>query len=111
MGVHLHLLEVRVQTIQSFTDITRVPQSTTPYAWAWPLVSWHAIFLPSSFRIGVSHQTQGFLLSSLPAARAIQHCASWRRRSMEKNPRSARFSMPSRSVPASSSTRAFSPSW
>ncbi len=32
-------------------------------------------------------------------------------RSMEKKPRSARFSMPSRSVPASSSTRAFSPSW
>ena len=32
-------------------------------------------------------------------------------RSMEKNPRSARLSMPGRSVEASSSTRAFSPSW
>jgi len=32
-------------------------------------------------------------------------------RSMEKKPRSARLSMPGRSVAASSSTRAFSPSW
>jgi len=32
-------------------------------------------------------------------------------RPMEKKPRSARLSMPSRSVQARSSTRAFSPSW
>jgi hypothetical protein len=47
-----------------------------------------------TFRSRVSHQTQEFLLSFLPAARAIQHCASWRRRCMEKKPRSARLRMP-----------------
>jgi hypothetical protein len=26
-----------------FRHITRVPQRTTPYAWTWPLVSWHAL--------------------------------------------------------------------
>jgi hypothetical protein len=32
-------------------------------------------------------------------------------RYMEKNPRSARFSMPGPELPSSSSARAFSPSW
>ena len=33
---------------------------------------------PYTFRRRVRHQIQRHLLSSLPAARAIQHCASWR---------------------------------
>jgi len=33
---------------------------------------------PSPFGSWVSHQIQRHLLSSLPAMRAIQHCASWR---------------------------------
>jgi hypothetical protein len=33
---------------------------------------------PSPFGSRVSHQIQRHLLSSLPAVRAIQHCASWR---------------------------------
>jgi hypothetical protein len=37
-----------------------------------------ALFSHASFRIPVSHQVQRHLLSSLPAARAIQQCASWR---------------------------------
>jgi hypothetical protein len=36
------------------------------------------LFSLASFRIPVSHQIQRYLLSSLPAARAIQQCASWR---------------------------------
>ena len=37
------------------------------------------LFFPGSpFRGRVSHQIQRHLLSSLPAARAIQQCASWR---------------------------------
>src|SRR5215470_17679616 len=33
---------------------------------------------PFSFEIQVSHQIQRHLLQSLPAARWLQHCASWR---------------------------------
>ena len=33
----------------SFSDITRVPQRTVPYAWARPLLSWHAIVPISGF--------------------------------------------------------------
>src|ERR1019366_8113207 len=36
------------------------------------------LFYHISFRIPVSHQIQRYLLSSLPAARAIQQRASWR---------------------------------
>src|SRR5882762_2788989 len=36
------------------------------------------LFSHAPFRIPVSHQIQRYLLSSLPAARAIQQCASWR---------------------------------
>src|SRR6266436_230504 len=38
-----HLLEIGVQAIQLFSHITRVPQRAAPYAWARPLLSWHAI--------------------------------------------------------------------
>ena len=43
-----------------------------------PPVSWHAVFPGLPFRDRVSHQIQRHLLSSLPAARAIQQCTSWR---------------------------------
>jgi hypothetical protein len=48
-----------------------------PYAWTRPLVYCHAA-VPLAFRRRVRHRIQRHLLSSLPAARAIQHCASWR---------------------------------
>jgi hypothetical protein len=41
------------------------------------------LFSLASFRIPVSHQIQRYLLSSLPAARAIQQCASWRTRAVK----------------------------
>jgi len=41
------------------------------------------LFSLASFRTPVSHQIQRYLLSSLPAARAIQQCASWRTRSVK----------------------------
>src|ERR1039457_4375331 len=41
------------------------------------------LFSHASFRIPVSHQIQRYLLPSLPAARAIQHCTSWRTRSVK----------------------------
>src|ERR1700730_16278392 len=40
-----------------FRHITRASQHLVPYAWARPLVSWHAI-VPFTFRIQVSHQAQ-----------------------------------------------------
>src|ERR1019366_10748330 len=36
------------------------------------------LFSRAFFRTQVRHQIQRYLLSSLPAARAIQQCASWR---------------------------------
>ena len=39
-------------------DVFTGDRQVLPYAWARLPVSWHAIFLPSSFRIGVSHQIQ-----------------------------------------------------
>ena len=36
----------------SFRHITRAPQRLAPYAWARPLLSWHAI-VPCTFRIQV----------------------------------------------------------
>jgi len=62
----------------SFRHIARIPRHAAPYAWARLPVSWHAVFPGSPFRGRVSHQIQRHLLSSLPAARAIQQCASWR---------------------------------
>ena len=41
------------------------------------------LFSLASFRIPVSHQIQRYLLSSLPAARAIQQCATWRTRAVK----------------------------
>jgi hypothetical protein len=61
----------------SFRHITRILQRAAPYAWTRPLVYCHAA-VPLTFRRRVRHRIQRHLLSSLPAARAIQHCASWR---------------------------------
>ena len=42
----------------SFRHITRVSQHPVPNAWTRLLVGWHAV-VPFTFRIQVSHQTQG----------------------------------------------------
>ncbi len=62
----------------SFRHIARIFPAHRPYAWARLPVSWHAVFPGLPFRGRVSHQIQRHLLSSLPATRAIQQCASWR---------------------------------
>src|ERR1039457_5540479 len=41
------------------------------------------LFSHAFFRTQVRHQIQRYLLSSLPAARAIQQCASWRTRAVK----------------------------
>jgi hypothetical protein len=70
MGASFHLLEIRVQAIQLFSHITRVPQRAVPYAWARPLLSWHAI-VPFRFPVQVSHQTQEPPFEFLPAEPGI----------------------------------------
>src|SRR5918995_809074 len=62
----------------SFRHITRVPQRAAPYAWARPLVSWHAI-VPFTFRLQVSHRTQECSSRFLLAPQGIRQSASWRR--------------------------------
>ena len=54
------------------------PGAPLSTAWTRPPVSWHAIFPVHPFGPRVSHQIPRHLLSSLPATRAIQRCASWR---------------------------------
>ena len=61
-----------------FRHITRIPRRAALDAWTRPPVSWHAIFPVHPFGPRVSHQIPRHLLSSLPATRAIQRCASWR---------------------------------
>src|SRR5438445_297638 len=76
-GVRLHLLETGIQVIR-LSPCHADPPAHRP---------WHlgtaTGFLPCyfpllSFRTPVRHQIQRYLLSSLPAARAIQQCTSWR---------------------------------
>jgi hypothetical protein len=76
-GVRLHHLEIGLKAIQ-LSPYHADPRCAAPYAWTRPPVSWHALFLFSPFGSWVSHQIQRHLLSSLPAVRAIQGCASWR---------------------------------
>jgi hypothetical protein len=64
-------------TQSSIRHITRVPQRLAPYAWARPLVSWHAL-VPLTFRRQVSHQTQEPPFEFLPTPLGIQQGASWR---------------------------------
>jgi hypothetical protein len=70
----------------SFSHITRVPQRAVPYAWARPLLSWHAI-VPFRFPVQVSHQTQEPPSKSLPAEPEIQQGASRRSRGMSSGAR------------------------
>src|SRR6266542_4370172 len=64
--------------------ISRGSPGTPPHTPGHELpVSWHAV-VPFTFQIQVSHQIQRYLLSSLPAARSIQRCASRRSRAMER---------------------------
>ena len=56
----------------------RISRHAIPYAWACAAGFLACYFPLLSFRTPVSHQTQRYLLPSLPAARAIQQCASWR---------------------------------
>src|SRR5438034_5333108 len=76
-GVRLDLLETGIQVIRLSPCHADLPVHRP----------WHlgtaTGFLPCyfpllSFRTPVRHQIQRYLLSSLPAARAIQQCASWR---------------------------------
>jgi hypothetical protein len=61
----------------SSRHIPRVPQRAAPYAWARPLLSWHAV-VPFTFRIQVSHRTQEPPSEFLPAELGIHQGASWR---------------------------------
>ena len=78
-GRRLRLLETGIQVIRLSPYHADLPARRP----------WHlgtaTGFLPCyfpllSFRTPVRHQIQRYLLSSLPAARAIQQCASWRTR-------------------------------
>ena len=72
----------------SFRHITRVPQHLAPYAWARPLLGWHAV-VPLAFRRPVSHQTQKPPSKFLPAGPGIRQGASWRRVSFATRMRSS----------------------
>ena len=77
-GAALHLLETRLQAIR-LSPYRADPPARPPHTPGRELpVSWHAVFPGLPFRGRVSHQIQRHLLSSLPAARAIQQCTSWR---------------------------------
>jgi hypothetical protein len=61
----------------AFTIFRGSRSTPRPYAWARPLLSWHAL-VPFTFRIQVSHQTQKPPSEFLPAAPGIQQGASRR---------------------------------
>src|SRR5215216_1689134 len=61
----------------AFTIFRGSRSTPRPYAWARPLLSWHAL-VPFTFRIQVSHQTQEPSSEFLPAALGIQQGASRR---------------------------------
>jgi len=61
-----------------FHHVARIARHATPYAWAWTAGFLACCFPRLPFRGRVSHQIQRHLLPSLPAARAIQQCTSWR---------------------------------
>ena len=76
-GAALHLLETRLQVIRLSPYRADLP-ARHPVRLGMT-AGWLACYFPRlPFRIRVSHQTQRHLLSSLPAARAIQQCTSWR---------------------------------
>src|SRR5258705_3519349 len=55
----------------SSRHIPRVPQRAAPYAWARPLLSWHALVPQDPFEPEVSHQTQEPPSEFLPAELGI----------------------------------------
>src|SRR3954447_2469083 len=61
----------------AFTIFRGSRSTSHPYAWARPLLSWHAL-VPFTFRIQVSHRTQEPPSEFFPAAPGIQQGASWR---------------------------------
>ena len=76
-GVRLHLLETGIQVIRLSPCHADLPVHHPRH------LGTATGFLPCyfplmSFRTPVRHQIQRYLLSSLPAVRAIQQCASWR---------------------------------
>jgi integrase len=73
----LHLLETGVQAIQ-LSPYRADPPARRPIRLGTTAGFLACCFPGSPFRGQVSHQIQRHLLSSLPAARAIQQCASWR---------------------------------
>src|SRR5258707_12314854 len=76
-GAVLHLLETRLQAITLSPYRADLP-ARHPVRLGVSCRFTGMLFSHASFRIPVSHQIQRHLLSSLPAARAIQQCASWR---------------------------------
>src|SRR6266849_6498982 len=76
-GAVLHLLETRLQAITLSPYRADLP-ARHPIRLGMSCRFTGMLFSHTSFRTPVSHQIQRHLLSSLPAARAIQQCASWR---------------------------------
>jgi hypothetical protein len=76
-GVRLHLLETGIQVIRLSPCHADLPAHRPWHLGA--VTSFLPCYFPwLSFRTQVRHQIQRYLLSSLPAARAIQQCTSWR---------------------------------
>lgn len=76
-GEHLHLLEIRIQVIRPSPYHADLP-AHRPCTWARPPVFCHAVFPYCPFELRSGIRSRDKLLPSLPAARAIQQCASWR---------------------------------
>jgi len=68
---------MRAAGVRRIVAISASPVATTPYAWAQPVVSWHAL-VPFPFRVQVSHRTQEPPSEFLPAMPGMQQGASWR---------------------------------
>src|SRR3954453_1078057 len=77
----LRLLEDFRQS--SFRPIARVPQRTAPYAWARPLISWHAL-VPSSLSASGKPSDPGTSLQVPPSCAGIRQGASRRTRSRRR---------------------------
>ena len=81
-GVYLHLLETGIQAIQLSPYRADLP-ARRPIRRARLPVSWHAVFPGHPFRARSAIRSRDISSQSLPAARAIQQCASWRTRSVK----------------------------